>query len=41
MELTTEQITEIGLSDEQIPKLKSVIETHVADLKKGMGRQSK
>jgi len=34
MELTQEQITEIGLSEEQLPKLKTVIETHVADLKK-------
>jgi hypothetical protein len=34
MELTAEQIAEIGLSEEQLPKLKTVIETHVADLKK-------
>jgi hypothetical protein len=34
MELTQEQIAEIGLSEEQLPKLKTLVETHVADLKK-------
>jgi len=34
MEFTKEQITEIGLSDEQAGKLKAVTETHEADLKK-------
>jgi hypothetical protein len=34
MELTKEQITEIGLSEEQAGKLKTVTDTHEADLKK-------